>query len=31
MDLADCALYGDYYTNALNTKGNWSVTFPLEG
>ena len=31
MDLADCALFGDYYTNALNTKGNWYVTFPLDG
>ncbi|MBQ8974629.1 MAG: DUF4179 domain-containing protein, partial [Oscillospiraceae bacterium] len=30
IDLSQCQLYGSFYTNALNTKGKWSVTFPIQ-
>ncbi len=28
-EIANYKLLGDYYSNRMNTKGNWKVTFPL--
>lgn len=29
-ELAQCKLYGNFWTSGLLTEGNWQVTFPLE-
>lgn len=29
-ELAQCKLYGEFWTSGLLTEGNWRVTFPLE-
>jgi hypothetical protein len=28
-EIGNYQLFGNYYSNGMNTKGNWKVTFPL--